>query len=156
MSIGAFLLTMSRPECISAIRRLYDSGIRCGGGVAAVRSPVWVSVSAHSNLPHNLPGTMGRRSTSCCASSAAAARCYTTQAHSEGPNPPASPPAAVLSHQDWQRPDLHLVLVNPQIPQNTGNAARTCAATAVALHLVGPLGFELDSAKLKRAGLDYW
>ena len=62
----------------------------------------------------------------------------------------------VVSHQAWQRPDLHLVLVNPQIPQNTGNAARTCAATAVALHLVGPLGFELDSAKLKRAGLDYW
>jgi tRNA (cytidine/uridine-2'-O-)-methyltransferase len=60
------------------------------------------------------------------------------------------------ARREWQRPDLHLVLVCPQIPQNTGNVARTCAATGVALHLVGPLGFELDSAKLKRAGLDYW
>lgn len=57
---------------------------------------------------------------------------------------------------DWQRNDLHVVLVHPQIPQNAGNVARTCAATAVALHLVGPLGFEIDSKKLKRAGLDYW
>lgn len=56
----------------------------------------------------------------------------------------------------WQRDDLHVVLVNPQIPQNAGNVARTCAATSIALHLVGPLGFELDNTKLKRAGLDYW
>lgn len=56
----------------------------------------------------------------------------------------------------WQRPDLAVVLVNPQIPQNCGNIARTCAATKVALHLVGPLGFELNDTKLKRAGLDYW
>eukprot|EP00879_Flechtneria_rotunda_P007811 GHRR01008186.1.p1 GENE.GHRR01008186.1~~GHRR01008186.1.p1 ORF type:complete len:254 (+),score=83.31 GHRR01008186.1:1402-2163(+) len=55
-----------------------------------------------------------------------------------------------------QRPDVAVVLVEPQIPQNTGNVARTCAATNVALHLVGPLGFELDDKKLKRAGLDYW
>ena len=55
-----------------------------------------------------------------------------------------------------QRTDLTVVLVCPQIPGNTGTIARTCAATQVPLHLVGPLGFELDDAKLKRAGLDYW
>ena len=51
---------------------------------------------------------------------------------------------------------LNLVLVEPQIPQNTGNIARTCAATGCRLHLVGPLGFMIDDRKLKRAGLDYW
>ncbi|MEO0457241.1 MAG: tRNA (uridine(34)/cytosine(34)/5-carboxymethylaminomethyluridine(34)-2'-O)-methyltransferase TrmL [Cyanobacteria bacterium P01_A01_bin.114] len=50
----------------------------------------------------------------------------------------------------------HIVLVNPEIPPNTGNIARTCAATAVELHLVAPLGFELSDRYLKRAGLDYW
>lgn len=51
---------------------------------------------------------------------------------------------------------LNIVLVEPQIPQNTGNIARTCAVTGAALHLVRPLGFEITDAKLKRAGLDYW
>ncbi|EEF49173.1 23S rRNA methyltransferase, putative [Ricinus communis] len=51
---------------------------------------------------------------------------------------------------------LQVVLVSPQIPGNTGCIARTCAASAVGLHLVGPLGFQVDSTKLKRAGLDYW
>ncbi|XP_028113232.1 uncharacterized protein LOC114311308 isoform X2 [Camellia sinensis] len=51
---------------------------------------------------------------------------------------------------------LQVVLVSPQIPGNTGCIARTCAASAVGLHLVGPLGFQVDDAKLKRAGLDYW
>ena len=51
---------------------------------------------------------------------------------------------------------LNLVLVEPEIPQNTGNIARTCAATGAALHLVKPLGFAIDDRKLKRAGLDYW
>lgn len=51
---------------------------------------------------------------------------------------------------------LHLVLVEPQIPQNTGNIARTCAVTGAYLHLVGPMGFTPDDKKLKRAGLDYW
>lgn len=51
---------------------------------------------------------------------------------------------------------VNIVLVEPLIPQNTGNIARTCAATGAALHLIRPLGFEIDSAKLKRAGLDYW
>lgn len=46
--------------------------------------------------------------------------------------------------------------MQPQIPQNTGNIARTCAATGARLHLVGPLGFSIDDRKLKRAGLDYW
>ncbi len=49
-----------------------------------------------------------------------------------------------------------VVLVHPEIPPNTGNIARTCAATETALHLVGPLGFELSDRYLKRAGLDYW
>ena len=53
-------------------------------------------------------------------------------------------------------PQLNIVLVEPRIPQNTGNIARTCAATGARLHLVGPLGFAIDSAKLRRAGLDYW
>ena len=51
---------------------------------------------------------------------------------------------------------LHLVLVEPQIPPNTGNVARLCAATGCALHLVEPLGFSLGDRELKRAGLDYW
>lgn len=51
---------------------------------------------------------------------------------------------------------LNIVLVEPQIPQNTGNIARTCAATGAKLHLVEPMGFRVDDAKLKRAGLDYW
>ncbi|KAF5842358.1 Alpha/beta knot methyltransferase [Dunaliella salina] len=54
------------------------------------------------------------------------------------------------------RQDLNIVLVNPQIPQNTGNACRTAAATGVPMHLVGPLGFSTDDSMLKRAGLDYW
>jgi tRNA (cytidine/uridine-2'-O-)-methyltransferase len=49
-----------------------------------------------------------------------------------------------------------VVLVNPLIPPNTGNIARTCAATQTELHLVGPLGFEISDRYLKRAGLDYW
>lgn len=51
---------------------------------------------------------------------------------------------------------IHVVLVEPEIPQNTGNIARTCSATGAVLHLVRPLGFEIDDRKLKRAGLDYW
>lgn len=51
---------------------------------------------------------------------------------------------------------LNIVLVEPEIPQNTGNVARTCAATGARLHLVEPMGFRVDDAKLKRAGLDYW
>ena len=51
---------------------------------------------------------------------------------------------------------MHIVLVNPEIPQNTGNIARTCAATGLVLHLVKPLGFSLDDKYMKRAGLDYW
>lgn len=53
-------------------------------------------------------------------------------------------------------PTLNIVLVEPQIPQNTGNIARTCAATGAALHIVKPMGFAVNDAKLKRAGLDYW
>jgi len=51
---------------------------------------------------------------------------------------------------------LHIVLVEPEIPQNTGNIARTCAITGTVLHLVKPLGFSVDDKALKRAGLDYW
>ena len=53
-------------------------------------------------------------------------------------------------------PSLNVVLVEPEIPQNTGNIARTCAVTGAALHLVGPMGFRLDDKKLRHAGLDYW
>ena len=52
--------------------------------------------------------------------------------------------------------NINIVLHCPEIPQNTGNIARTCAATGAALHLIRPLGFEIDDRKLKRAGLDYW
>ncbi|WP_276354618.1 tRNA (uridine(34)/cytosine(34)/5-carboxymethylaminomethyluridine(34)-2'-O)-methyltransferase TrmL [Cohnella caldifontis] len=51
---------------------------------------------------------------------------------------------------------FHIVLVNPEIPANTGNIARTCAGTGTHLHLVRPLGFSTDDRYLKRAGLDYW
>ena len=51
---------------------------------------------------------------------------------------------------------IHIVLLEPEIPQNTGNIARTCAATGAILHLIEPLGFKIDDTKLKRAGLDYW
>ena len=53
-------------------------------------------------------------------------------------------------------PKINIVLCEPEIPQNTGNIARTCAATGASLHLIRPLGFEINNAKLKRAGLDYW
>ncbi len=51
---------------------------------------------------------------------------------------------------------LHIVLVEPEIPPNTGNIARSCAATGTVLHLVRPLGFSIDEKSVKRAGLDYW
>ncbi len=51
---------------------------------------------------------------------------------------------------------MHIVLVEPEIPPNTGNVARLCAATNTTLHLIEPLGFKLDDATLKRAGMDYW
>lgn len=51
---------------------------------------------------------------------------------------------------------MHIVLVEPEIPQNTGNIARTCAATGCSLHLVGKLGFSIADKWVKRAGLDYW
>ena len=52
--------------------------------------------------------------------------------------------------------ELNIVLVEPRIPQNVGNIARTCAAARAKLHLIEPLGFTIDDSKLKRAGLDYW
>ena len=51
---------------------------------------------------------------------------------------------------------INIVLYQPEIPQNTGNIARTCAATGASLHLIRPLGFRIDDRKMKRAGLDYW
>lgn len=53
-------------------------------------------------------------------------------------------------------PELNIVLVEPQIPQNTGNISRTCAVTGARLHLIRPFGFEISDKHLKRAGLDYW
>ncbi len=55
-----------------------------------------------------------------------------------------------------RRPSLNVVLVEPEIPPNTGNVGRLCLATGCRLHLVGPLGFSLDEKQLLRAGLDYW
>ena len=54
------------------------------------------------------------------------------------------------------RPRLHIVMVEPRIPQNTGNVSRTCAVTGAVLHLVKPYGFTITDSQLKRAGLDYW
>jgi tRNA (cytidine/uridine-2'-O-)-methyltransferase len=51
---------------------------------------------------------------------------------------------------------MHVVLVEPEIPPNTGNVARLCAATKTVLHLIEPFGFKLDDSQLKRAGMDYW
>ena len=59
-------------------------------------------------------------------------------------------------YQDKEPACFHIVLVEPEIPPNTGNIARLCAATGTVLHLVGKLGFAIDDRQLKRAGLDYW
>ncbi len=59
-------------------------------------------------------------------------------------------------HFRWPSPPLNVVLVSPEIPPNTGNIARLCAATGTRLHLVEPLGFSISDAQLRRAGLDYW
>jgi tRNA (cytidine/uridine-2'-O-)-methyltransferase len=56
----------------------------------------------------------------------------------------------------WPEPPFHVVLVEPEIPPNTGNVARLCAATGCRLHLIEPMGFRITDARLKRAGLDYW
>ena len=57
---------------------------------------------------------------------------------------------------NWPEPPFHIVLVEPEIPQNTGNIARLCAATGTTLNLIEPLGFRLTDREVKRAGLDYW
>lgn len=57
---------------------------------------------------------------------------------------------------DWPNPPFNIVLVEPEIPQNTGNIARLCAATGTVLNLIEPLGFRLTDREVKRAGLDYW
>ena len=62
----------------------------------------------------------------------------------------------VLSCRRWYKAGMHVVLVEPEIPPNTGNVARLCAATRTILHLIEPFGFKLDNAQLKRAGMDYW
>ena len=66
------------------------------------------------------------------------------------------PHERVVGAVEMESAPLHLALVEPEIPPNTGNVARLCAATGAALHLVEPLGFRIDDADLKRAGLDYW
>ncbi len=62
----------------------------------------------------------------------------------------------ISMHKDLKPTAVTVVLVDPQIPPNTGNIARLCGANGMPLHLVGKLGFSLDNAALKRAGLDYW
>jgi tRNA (cytidine/uridine-2'-O-)-methyltransferase len=59
-------------------------------------------------------------------------------------------------HRIIEKPNLHVVLLHPEVPANTGNIARLCGAAEIRLHLVHPLGFEVDDKHLKRAGLDYW
>jgi tRNA (cytidine/uridine-2'-O-)-methyltransferase len=66
------------------------------------------------------------------------------------------PQARIVAAHDVDDAPLHVVLVEPEIPPNTGNIARMCAATGCALHLIEPLGFQIDDRALKRAGLDYW
>ena len=61
-----------------------------------------------------------------------------------------------LCRHEGSSPDLHVALVHPEIPWNTGNAGRTCLAAGAQLHLVRPLGFALTERELRRAGLDYW
>jgi tRNA (cytidine/uridine-2'-O-)-methyltransferase len=68
----------------------------------------------------------------------------------------AQPPDRVVSIDAVAGAPLHVVLIEPEIPPNTGNIARLCAATGCALHLIEPLGFSIDDRALKRAGLDYW
>src|SRR5215210_2879627 len=63
------------------------------------------------------------------------------------------PPLAIQTSGKFM---LHIALYEPEIPPNTGNVARLCAATGTALHLIGRLGFRLDDRSLRRAGLDYW
>ena len=58
--------------------------------------------------------------------------------------------------QEWRIEMMNIVLLEPEIPANTGNIGRTCVATGTRLHLIEPLGFRLDEKELKRAGLDYW
>src|SRR5260221_13008972 len=79
---------------------------------------------------------------------------------------PASPPNQIALPENRRRIDtsaeplqparMNVVLVEPEIPPNTGNVARLCAATRTRLHLIEPFGFKLDDAALKRAGMDYW
>lgn len=61
-----------------------------------------------------------------------------------------------MNEKERDMAKINIVLHEPEIPQNTGNIARTCAATGASLHLIRPLGFAIDDRKLKRAGLDYW
>jgi tRNA (cytidine/uridine-2'-O-)-methyltransferase len=61
-----------------------------------------------------------------------------------------------IKHRRLRNPALHVVLYEPEIPANTGNIARLCAAAEVRLHLIHPLGFRVDDRHLRRAGLDYW
>ncbi len=68
----------------------------------------------------------------------------------------AQPPERVVDAGAVADAPLHVVLIEPEIPPNTGNVARLCAATGCALHLIEPLGFRIDDRALKRAGLDYW
>lgn len=68
----------------------------------------------------------------------------------------AAPTSAGASNPDVCVPRLHIVLYQPEIPQNTGNAGRTCLAVGAKLWMVRPLGFQLNEKKLRRAGMDYW
>jgi len=67
-----------------------------------------------------------------------------------------TPDASITGHRVFEDPYVHVVLYRPEIPANTGNIARLCGAAEVPLHLIHPLGFQVDDRHLKRAGVDYW
>jgi tRNA (cytidine/uridine-2'-O-)-methyltransferase len=115
------------------------------------RGPCWDTSRGWGSLPKN--GGHAHATSSGRANAAGPSEGFES-GHGTGPDlgPELVPDGSRLT---WQREDLAVVLVNPQIPQNSGNVSRSCAATKVALHLVSP-AFQLDDAKLKRAGLDYW
>lgn len=103
-----------------------------------------------SSLPQHARSRHSRGATTTIAAAAPWEQRGAAAAATAAPNEDEQTPALPM------RADLRVVLYRPQIPQNAGNVARTCAATGVPLKLVTPMGFKIDDAKLKRAGLDYW
>ena len=131
---------------VESMKRAYSRSCRiigrCPGRLpaAAVTAPCILSAVSSTNWTSNRGHA--------ASTSSLISRCT-----ADGKTPPVL--AEDGSRFTWQREDLTVVLIEPKIPQNSGNVSRTCAASKVALHIVAP-AFELDDKKLKRAGLDYW